>query len=205
MASIFYKNSFLYDLMLKFVHGNHLKKRYSLISGLIGKKGKVFELGCGTSMIYPYLAKSVEYEGWDLNKKFIDDSMKKGLNVKLKSVFEYKSYPKADVVLIIDVLHHIFPRHEELIKKAKKSAKKVIIVEPFNSSDNFLDRIKTSKKSFFFPIVKLFNKLIGDNDGINRPDVLFDWNYDKKSLESFFKKIGAKKTMPLGSDLIAII
>jgi ubiquinone/menaquinone biosynthesis C-methylase UbiE len=73
MASILYKNSFVYDIMLRILHGDYLRKRYSLISKIIGKNKKVLELGCGTALIHPYLDKSIDYEGWDLNNNFITD------------------------------------------------------------------------------------------------------------------------------------
>lgn len=206
MVSILYKNSFIYNSILKILHGNYLKKRYSLISKMIGKNKKVLELGSGTSLIYPYLDKSVEYGGWDLNKIFINDLRKKGLNVKLKSIFDYKDYPKEiDVILIVDLLHHIVPKHEEFIKKIKNKAKMIIIAEPFNSESNFIDSLYSSKNFIINKIMKFINNLIGDDDGINNADALFDWNHNKESLKSMFKKMGAKKIICLGNDLIAKI
>jgi SAM-dependent methyltransferase len=205
MVSFFYTNSFLYNLMLNLIHGGFLKKRYSLISKIIGKNKKVLEIGCGTSLIYPYLDKSVSYEGWDLNKNFINESKKKGLNVKLKSAFDYNSYKKVDVILIVDVLHHVVPRHEELIKKIKSKAKMIIIAEPFNSKSSFLGWLNRSNNKPIKYLLKAYNRAMGDNDGINKPDVLFDWNYDEKSLKALFNKMGAKKVISLGTDLIALI
>jgi len=205
MTSLFYKSSFLYNFMLNFIHKDFLKKRYELISKIIGKNKKVLEVGCGTSLIKHFLDKSVDYEGWDLNKKFIIDSKKKGLNVKLKSAFDYKSYPKVDVILIVDFLHHIAPRHEELLKMIRKNAKRIIIIEPFILRSSFRYRLKKLNNPLLNLSMLTLINLFGDNDGINKHEVLCEWNYSKESLKKFFKNNGAKKIFGLGKDLIAVI
>jgi hypothetical protein len=49
--------------------------------------------------------------------------------------------------------------------------------------------MKGWKKTIF----NFLNITIGDYDGINSSEVMFEWNHDKNSLKSFFKKNGAKK------------
>jgi hypothetical protein len=55
MPAIMYRYPRLYELALNIVHGKHLKKRYEIIAEKIGENKRVFEPGCGTAMIYPFL------------------------------------------------------------------------------------------------------------------------------------------------------
>jgi len=61
--TIMYRYPQVYDLVVRIIHGKSLKKRYEIIGKEIGEHKKVFELGCGTSMVYPFLYKGCEYEG----------------------------------------------------------------------------------------------------------------------------------------------
>lgn len=188
MSSIFYKHPELYNLFINLIHGSDLKKRYEFIASEIGENKRVFELGCGSCKIHNFLLKGCSYKGWDLNQVFVNHALKKGLKVEKKNIFDFKNYPDCDVVLIIDVLHHLCPRHERFLKEVVKKNKKLIVLEPYNlpKRPSFLD------------------KLFGDYDGINQADRLNDWDYGKEELNNFFKKNGAKKVHEFGKDLIAI-
>lgn len=181
------------------IHKKELKERYELISKLVGKNKKVFELGCGTCLVKNYLDESCSYEGWDLNQKFVNHAKKKGLNVKLKNVFDFLDYPENEVILIIDILHHIVPNHEKLIDEAKKRSKKLIILEPYISSDPLFNSKGLMKK-----ICMIYYKFFADFDGINPLENIFKWDYDEKSLKKFFEQKGAKQVTKIGSDLISV-
>jgi hypothetical protein len=62
-----YENPFFYNLFLKILHGASLRKRYEIIAQEPGENKRVFEPGCGTCFVYPYLQDGCEYVGWDLN------------------------------------------------------------------------------------------------------------------------------------------
>jgi SAM-dependent methyltransferase len=196
MASPLYKFPFLYNLFLKLLYGKQLKQKYELISELVGENKKVFELGCGSCLAKDYLKNSCSYTGWDLNPDFINYGRKKGLKVELKNIFDFKDYPESDVILIIDVLHHIVPNHEKLIREARKRSKKVIVAEGWDFYN--ISKSKGLKKRLY----SFINNFV-DDDGINGPDNIFKWNYNKKSLINFFKKNKAKEISELGHVLIS--
>ncbi len=191
--------------MLNFIHGSNLKKRYEIVSKLVGKNKKVFEPACGTSITADYLDTTCDYEGWDLNKGFIKYCRRKGRDVKLKDIFDFKDYPESDIIVIIDVLHHVLPRHDLLLENARKYCKKLIIVEPFiDRENNKMDFLKHSKNKFVFNFFKIFNLFFGDNDGINNTELMYDWEHDEKSLRNYFNRRGAEKIIKSKFDLIGV-
>lgn len=205
MKSIYFNFPRMYNAVVSIINGKYNKERYELISKEIGKNKIVFEPGCSTGLIKNQLDNSCEYIGWDLNSKFIAYAKKKGLNVEVRDAFDFSHYPKCDVILIMDILHHVGQNHEKLIDEAKKRSRKVIVAEPFESfilapSFKAVYKYKGLKRKFTsFP-----NFFFGDNDGINPPDTVFDWNHDEQSLREFFKRKGAKKIYKSGPNLIGI-
>ena len=199
MTSIMYKFPKAYDLFLLIIHRKKLSERYMFISKIIGKNKRVLDLGCGTCLLYKYLDKSCTYEGWDLNKNFINEN-KNNLNVKLKNVFDYKDYPENDVIVISDLLHHIVPRHDELVKKVKKKTKKLIIIEPTVGIN-----IIGTKNTFIKIINKLIDKILSDDDGINTFEDRSKWFEKKEDVYKFFIKFNPKLIKEFGLDYIVVL
>jgi len=193
--TLMYRYPPLYNLMLEIIHGKYLKKRYQIIGDEIGENKKVFELGCGTAMIYRFLHKGCEYEGWDLNERFLAYCRGKGIKVSKKDVFAFQGYPDSDVILICDLLHHLVPHHEKLVVEALKKTKKVIVSEPARS-------FKPPK--LFEPLLVYLNYLLGDYDGINPPHTQLKWDYNEEKLKHFFQNLGSSKTINVGWDMIAV-
>jgi len=199
MTSLAYKLPRLYNLLLRMVHGKNLSIRNKKIAKIIGKNNKVLDLACGTCILYDYLDKSCEYEGWDLNEKFINS--RKDLNLKVKSVFDYKDYPKVDVIVISDLLHHVVPRHEELINKVRRKARKVIIVEP-HVNHTIGSESNSKLKQFFY---RLWDKTFGDDDGINDYKDRKGWFTKKEEVRDFFMKFKPEKIEELGLDYLVVL
>ncbi|MFX0141935.1 MAG: methyltransferase domain-containing protein [Candidatus Hodarchaeota archaeon] len=199
MTSIMYKFPKAYNLFLKIIHGNNLSERYKIISKIIGKNKRVLDLGCGTCLLFNYLDKSCSYQGWDLNKNFINKN-KNNLNVKLKNVFDYKDYPENDVIVISDLLHHVVPRHDELVKKAKKKTKKLIIIEPTVGIN-----IIGTKNKFLKIVNKLIDKILSDDDGINSFEDRSKWFEKKEDVYKFFMKFNPKLIKEIGLDYIVVL
>lgn len=184
MSSIPYLSPRIYNFWQRIIERER-KTIFQKISRLIGENKKVFELGCGPAILYFYLQKGCSYIGWDLNKRFVNYAKKRGIKVERKDIFDFKNYPESDVIVICNLLHHIFPRDEILIKNALKKTKKLIVLEPY----------RISKIDFFpFPIFYLYDKVIGDNDGINDFSKRKRWKFDNLfSLKEYFRKRGAQK------------
>ena len=195
--SIMYRYPRLYDLAVRIVHGASLKKRFEVISQEIGENKKVFELGCGTAMVYPFLHRGCAYEGWDLNEKFLAAAQRRSdaLKVFNRNIFNFDDYPDNDVILICDVLHHVIPQHQKLVEGALKRTGKLIISEPARSF---------KPPRILFPLVRLFTNILGDYDGINNSLQTLEWDYNEEKLKSLFQSLGCSKTITVGWDMIAV-
>jgi hypothetical protein len=175
--------------MLKLYHGKSLAERYRLISGAIGKNKRVLEIGSGVCMLAGFLDRSNSYVGLELNQAFINYATKKGIEVIRAGAFDFDKYPKANVIVLCDVLHHIYPKHKVLLDKMLKKARTVICCEP--AGEHIL--------------VAMF-----DYDGINsikRDSGPLAWAAEFRSKErliGFFKNNGAKTTRTIGKDVIAV-
>jgi SAM-dependent methyltransferase len=170
------------------------EKKFLRIAEIIGKNKKVFEIGCGTAFLADYLKQGCSYIGWDLNKNFVDDCCKRGLKVFQKNIFDFDDYPDNDVIVISDVLHHIIPRDKELIREAKERTKKLIVTEPRTG-------LKFNSKRTPFCVYEIFDKFLGDNDGINPLAQRIKWGFaDEEELHEYFQKFSPKKIIFLGKN-----
>ena len=192
MNSLLYQNPLLYERLLSVLHGKSWKKRYELMAKLVGKNKKVLDLGCGSCVLVKYLDQSCEYIGIEANTKFVRYAQEKNLNIIHGDIFEV-DFPKADIVVISDILHHIIPKQEQLIKKALESASVLIICEPKHGK-GICNWISSNK---------LFFKLFGDNDGINRYEEMMAWEYSESALREFLSQVGKVETHMAGNSIIA--
>jgi SAM-dependent methyltransferase len=184
----------VYDRVLGLVHGSSLVERYKKIAGEIGKGKRVFDLACGTGMLHNFLDKSCSYVGWDCNKKFVEYCRKKGLNVYKRDMFDYAGYPKSDVIVLCDILHHICPRDKEVVEHALRNTGKLIVVEPLKPY-----RLKLPKK-----LLKIYDRFFGDSDGVNRFEDRIKWNFSEEGLVNYFNSFRECKTQKMNLDVIAV-
>ena len=160
-------------------------KKYRIIAEMINKNKKVFELGCGTAILADYLDKSCSYIGWDLNDKFVNYCRAKKLNVYKKNIFDFNEYPQSDVIVISDVLHHIVPQDKMLVREARKRTKTLIVTEPISG---------LSCKNIPFALYRLYDKILGDNDGINDLENRKKWGFtNQKEVVKYLKRLGFRK------------
>jgi SAM-dependent methyltransferase len=166
------------------------------MSELIGKAKKVLDLGCGTCLLQKFLHKSCEYMGWDLNDKFLKINPK--LNLQKRDIFDFENYPKVDTIVISDVLHHIFPRHIELIEKAKSKAKQLIVMEPHSF-------VKTTSNTIANLAYHFFDRFFGDNDGINDFHDRLEWfKMKKEGVYNLLKSFNPTKLFEVGPDYLVV-
>lgn len=120
----------VYNIRMLILHGRNLRKKYEYISKQIGKNKVVLEPGCGSGLLANYLDKTCKYIGFDIDPRFVKYCKKRGLNAYEGNALTEKSYKKADVIVLCDVVHHIGRKDEQkMFKLCKKSAKKIIICE----------------------------------------------------------------------------
>jgi SAM-dependent methyltransferase len=183
---------------------------------------KVLDLACGTGYLARFLHPSVDYEGWDLNYSFLkqlETDWKKGrikvkkLTIKRKNILDFSRYPlkKKDVIVLSDILHHIYPRHIEIVEHAKKCANKIIICEPTAIKPKDIEGHDWTTKITMFLMKNLPEKLykmidffLADNDGINSYERRSAWNYNEKGLLEFFKTLEINKILRLKDECIGI-
>ncbi|MCP5046203.1 MAG: class I SAM-dependent methyltransferase [bacterium] len=182
MKSVFYKSALFYDWGIRFLYLGGLK----ILKDMVGQNKTVFEAACGYGRMQKFLHPCCTYSGIDLNESFISYGQKKNRDVKVGNVLDENAYPKADVVLLCDILHHL-PLKDmyKLVSIAAKSAlEKVVIVEPvfvtIGSKNNIFSRMASK-------IMKVF-----DSDGFNdierwlsreEYDQLFDSFKEKNNLK----------------------
>jgi SAM-dependent methyltransferase len=207
MKWIIYKSPKLYEFALKIFHKKNLDRRYSYMSKKIKKGSSVLDVGCGTGLLGKYLYKKCNYKGVDLNKSFINYACKKGLNASTHNIFNFKSYlKKVDVIVVCDVLHHIYPKHTLFLEKIKKYADKIIVCEPYEGHENVKNK---HEKLNLLENLKTF-LVVFDSDGFNSSKIKFGkkWWYTKRNLKKFFKEtLKDRKNLALkeiGGDIIAI-
>jgi len=220
--SLLYRSGWLYNAITRRLYDQD--KKFFTIATLIGKGPKiVLDLPCGTGYLMRFLHPSIEYEGVDLNHRFLKRIRKKELkkrNIKLKkikleqkNIFDFQEYQgkKKDIIVICDILHHIYPRHVDLINIAKKISNKVIICEPYVIKPKEISaRDKLLKIVIFFgkylpkSLFKIVDFLFLDNDGINTYHMRSKWNLDKETLIEFYKSMGFNSIHRILDEYIAI-
>lgn len=137
------KNDNIKKLISLYQNNKFLKIRfwdapYLEVESFIPRKGSIIDLGCGDGFFANYLAiasKNRNVYGMELNKSRIKDADKGLKNTKfLVGDVTKKSFPKADIVLLFHVLHHLnsYSQQEKLLKECSgkiKNGGKLLIVE----------------------------------------------------------------------------
>ncbi|MFX1390731.1 MAG: class I SAM-dependent methyltransferase [Promethearchaeota archaeon] len=220
--SLLYRSGWLYNAITRRLYDQD--KKFLTIATLVGKgPKKILDLPCGTGYLMRFLDPKIEYEGVDLNNRFLKRIIEKELikrSIKLKKIklyhkdiFDFQEYrgEKKDVTVLCDILHHIYPRHVDLINIAKKISKKVIVCEPYVVEPKDISaRDKLLKIIIFFGkyipkiLFKIVDFLFLDNDGINSYHIRSRWNHHKDTLVDFYKSMGFNKIHKISDEYIAI-
>jgi SAM-dependent methyltransferase len=220
--SFLYRSGWLYNAITRRLYNQDTK--FLTIALLVGRgPKKVLDLPCGTGYLMRFLHPAIEYEGVDLNHRFLKRIKKKELkkrHIKLrkivlyhKNIFDFKHYQgeKKDVIVISDTLHHIYPKHVELINIAKNIAHKIIICEPYtvkpkeiSARDKVLKIVIYLGKHLPKTLFKVLDFFFLDNDGINSYQKRSQWNHDKKSLKDLYGKMGFNTIYNISDEYIGI-
>jgi SAM-dependent methyltransferase len=220
--SLIYRSGWLYNAVTRRLYDQDTK--FSTIASIVGKgPKKILDFPCGTGYLMRFLHSTIEYEGVDLNHRFLKRIKTKELkkrNIQLnkiiihqKDIFDFQDYngAKKDIIILCDILHHVYPKHVDLINIAKNIARKIIICEPYVITPGEISaRDKLFKVVIFFgkflpkPLFKIVDFLFLDNDGINSYHRRSKWNLNKRSLKEFFKSMGFKNIQKILDEYIAI-
>jgi len=220
--SLLYRSGWLYNAITRRLYNQDTK--FLTIALLVGKGPKrVLDLPCGTGYLMRFLHPMIEYEGVDLNHRFLKRIKNKELklrNIKLKkiilrqkNIFDFKNYQgeKKDVIVISDILHHIYPKHFDLINMAKNIAHKIIICEPYtvkpkevSARDKILKVVIYLGKHLPKTLFKMVDFFFLDNDGINSYQKRSQWIHNKQSLKDLYKTMGFNKIYNISDEYIGI-
>jgi len=186
MKGIIYWHPGLYRLALKIIYRKSYKRRFDFLAKEIGKL-KVLDIGCGDCQLHDYL-EDWQYTGVDLNKNFVKNARKRGVEAQLMDVLA-EEIPISECILISGVLNQLYPLHEEVLRKILKSAtKKVIIAESMRHTIN-------SKSKIVYFLMRIL-EYPGYDINIKK--------LNKEELFKLYKKYNPTKVLTLGRDSFAI-
>jgi len=117
IIKFFDKNAYQWDKREKRKTHTIIKK---IINSLKPKIKNVFDVGCGTGILYPYLKeKSENYTGIDISSKMIEVASKKypEANFINKDFYKLKTRKKFDLIIIFNSFPH-FTERKVFFKKA---------------------------------------------------------------------------------------
>lgn len=135
-ASLVYRNSFTYGLVMRALYGRHYLARSRAIADLIPPESSVLDLCCGPGILFDrhLRAKRVRYTGLDYNPRFIARVQRLGGEGQVCNVGILESFPQADFVLIQASLYHFLPDANPLLTRMEQAAHRAVIVaEPIRN------------------------------------------------------------------------
>lgn len=186
MKSPIYWHPFIYTYTMKFLCKGYFEQKYNFLKQEIGDL-QVLDIGCGDCYLAKYIPME-SYSGLDINRTFVECAKKKGLKVRMFDL-RTDSVPETDVIVLSNVLHQLYPLHEEILSRIIASArKKTIICEPTHhiaSSENHL--------------ISWFARNMND-PGYGSPTE----RLSKEDLFLLFRKYTVKKIEIIGREAIAV-
>jgi len=187
MKGFMYWHPKLYSITMRLLYGKEMyDKRYEYMAKECNGMS-VLDVGCADCHLADYLPRD-KYAGLDINKNFIKNAIKRGINAKRLDVIK-EELPSAECIMISGILHQLYPHHEILIKKAlDKASKRVVICEPTT-------HIACSKNPFIAKIARMIN-----DPGYGSPKE----RLNKEQLFAMYKKYRAEKRYEIGRDSFAV-
>lgn len=200
--SIIYRFPLLYIWGLKWIHKSNFSKRYQYISSFVKKGDLVLEPGCGPAILANFLPQGAYYQGFDTNQHFVNYAKKRHSRVSLGDVLDPKSYFKAPVIVVCDVLHHIDPVDRKLfIQNCYSSADELFIICDPGKKINH-------KPNILYPLWKRLSEW-SEKDGTNNFKYEYFLTRDQlfNEIDNGFGVIPSsvkREVKEIGDDIIAI-
>lgn len=186
MRSPIYWHPALYTFVMKMLCKEDFENKYEFLGKEIGDL-RVLDIGCGDCYLSRYVMKE-HYSGLDINKVFVRSAQKKGLAVETFDL-RYDPIPEADVIVLSNVLHQLYPGHEEILLRIIRSArKKAIICEPVH-------HIASSKNRLIAWLARKMN-----DPGYGSPAE----RLSKEELLALFEKYHVSRVKIVGREAIAV-
>jgi hypothetical protein len=133
MASLIYKNLFLYRLTMNLLYTGSYKRRLRQVFPFI-EGDSLLELCFADTYIAEWAAKKgIRWTGFDISEKFVTCAKKKGFDAQIADLRKLQELPKASVCLMCGSLYHFNLEPGKMIKKMLEAAPKVVICEPIKN------------------------------------------------------------------------
>ncbi len=206
-TSIMYRSGFIYKLVQ--VVAFEFKTKFRILANIAMRNNAktILDIGCGIGQITTYLDSNIIYEGWDLNQSFLEKIKKDWLKGKIKpkkvilrnnDIFNFEDYPDVDCIVLCDILHHISPRHIELVESVKEHAKRVVICDGFGKDNaqgqNWLSKtVLKAARHLPDTLMKYVDYFLGDNDGINLYEDRSEWAPKRDEILSMYESFDIQK------------
>lgn len=140
METIFYRDTYLYNILMLLLYGKNYRKRLSIVAGMIPNNSSVLEICCGPCELYQkYLkCKNIEYLGLDISPEFVNAAVKKGINARKFDMFlDPLPSQRYKYIVMQASLYQFIPNHIAIIEKMLNATKRfVIISEPIKNLSN---------------------------------------------------------------------
>lgn len=164
MTSFQYSHPRIYEIAIKLTQNERVLSEFKR---QVGENASVFDVAAGYGRMSKYIDSSNSYSGIDLNETSLLHAKQLGHEVKRGDIFDPSAYQKSDVIVLVDVVHHIHPTKLEALFDLvfTNAIKRVVILEP--SFVNFESKYGIAGRYFDRILMKL------DDDGINRIDEWF--------------------------------
>ncbi|MBX6312942.1 MAG: class I SAM-dependent methyltransferase [Isosphaeraceae bacterium] len=121
---------------MRALYGRHYPARYRAIATLIPDGSSVLDLCCGPGVLYSgYLRrKGVDYQGLDINPRFIARVQRLGGRGQVWDLRRDDPLPRADTVVMQASLYHFLPDPTPVVHRMLAAAREqVIIAEPIRN------------------------------------------------------------------------
>jgi Methylase involved in ubiquinone/menaquinone biosynthesis len=135
-TELIYRNTFIYDLLMRVLYNRHYAARSRAIADLIEPVSSVLDLCCGSGLLYRgYLReKRVSYMGLDKSASFVEALNRRGIRAREWDLRSDAALPQADYVTMQSSLCYFLPNAAPIIDRMLSAAQKaVIIAEPIRN------------------------------------------------------------------------
>jgi len=150
MKSPLYWNSFLYDLIIRWIYRRPtplLQKQWEAVCAWIPQNEQVLEIAAGSGRFYFEALSRItrNYAAIDMNPSFVRNLQRKGVSAVVGDIRSHP-VPVSGTIIMISALYHFRCDEESFLGKLLGSARKrLILVEPVSTkltTHAWKDRLK---------------------------------------------------------------
>lgn len=135
--SLVYRHIWIYRFIMNILYLGKYRQRFDSVMDYIKDQPpntKILELCFGDTYIAQYCKNAgYQWQGIDLNPRFIENAQKCGYNASLGDLAAMKTLPPANICVMIGSLYHFHPETCLILQKMIDVSKTIIISEPVSN------------------------------------------------------------------------